>query len=117
MNAHHAAALTLVVWYLIVPTFQEGRIVPDDVAPISEWIIVAHADTSSACEKKRIDFRSEAEKEWRAELAKGRADTVSEQDKVLREKVDERMLRILRKTAPVTYSRCVSADNPDLKKK
>ena len=117
VNIRHATALALVGWYLMVPPLKNGAIIPDNVAPISEWLTVGHADTSLSCEQLRIFFRNEAEKKWRAELAKDGTTAIPEKDKAIKEKVDQRFLKILRKTAPVTYAKCVSTDDPRLKEK
>ena len=117
MNLRHAAALALVGWYLMVPPLKNGEIIPDEKAPLSEWKTVMSGNSSLFCERVRIVFQNQEEKEWRAELAKGRATTISEKDKAIRDKVDQQFLEILRKTAPITYAKCVSTDDPCLKGK
>jgi|SRR5208282_904201 len=117
MKPRHTAALALVGWYLLLPPIKNGAILPDAAVPLSEWLAVAHADTILSCEQLRISFRNEVERKWRAELAKDGTTAIPEKDKAIKYKVDERFLRILRVTAPITYARCVSGDDPRLKPK
>jgi len=52
MKFHHAAALALVGWYLMVPPlFKHGVNVN---APVSEWDHRQAFDTADACEKARV---------------------------------------------------------------
>jgi hypothetical protein len=57
MNVRHAAALTLVGWYLMVPPmahkedWQAGG--PPTTAPLGEWFIWNWFDTADACTKAR----------------------------------------------------------------
>ncbi len=117
MNPRHAAALVLVGWYLMVPPIKNGAILPDAAAPLSEWLAVAHADTSLSCEQIRRSFRDEVDRKWRAELAKDGTTAIPEKDKVIKYQVDERFLRILKQTAPVTYATRVPTGDLRLKGK
>jgi hypothetical protein len=51
MKFHHAAALALMVWYLIVPPAKStGE--PDLQAPLSKWETDGSYDTAQACAKR-----------------------------------------------------------------
>ena len=47
MNLRHAAALALVVWYLMVPPVHNGKHVN---VPIAQWVNLKGFDSASACE-------------------------------------------------------------------
>ena len=52
MKPHHAAALALVGWYLMLPPVtSDGRIQKD--APLSRWYIFSNFETKEECEKAR----------------------------------------------------------------
>jgi hypothetical protein len=48
MKRHHAAALALVGWYLMVPPTQSANHV-DPFVPLSKWIVLKAFDTATAC--------------------------------------------------------------------
>lgn len=50
MRFRHAAALALVGWYLIMPPTVGPYLRLDKSAPVSQWKIVEHFDTATACE-------------------------------------------------------------------
>ena len=50
MNLRHAAALALMVWYLIVPPTVGPYLRLDKSAPDSRWHIIQSFDTATACE-------------------------------------------------------------------
>jgi hypothetical protein len=53
MKLHHAAALTLVGWYLITaPTADQGAIIYQD-APLSQWTKAQHFDSETGCDTGR----------------------------------------------------------------
>ncbi len=52
MKFHHAAALALVGWYLMIPPWSgPGRF--DDKAPMRDWRQVGTYDSASECERDR----------------------------------------------------------------
>ena len=51
MNLRHTAALTLVVWYLILPPISNGT--PETAAPLSRWEIQFKFDTAVKCQSTR----------------------------------------------------------------
>ena len=54
MKPRHAAALALVVWYLMMPpTVTMNSNGPDLSAPLSKWVTGEEMNTLSMCEKKR----------------------------------------------------------------
>lgn len=62
MKPHHAAAIALVGWYLMLPpsgSSPAGVISVRIDAPMSEWSNFAAYDTASACEKERLAYQSQ----------------------------------------------------------
>jgi hypothetical protein len=57
MNLGHAAGLTLMGWYLIVPPYVRPYRDSDLRAPLSQWKIVERFDTATACK----DYLQETE--------------------------------------------------------
>jgi hypothetical protein len=54
MKRHHAAALALISWYLMVPPAKStGE--PDLRAPLSKWVTDGSYDTVQACHKRYQD--------------------------------------------------------------
>jgi hypothetical protein len=74
------------------------------------------ADSAYFCEQLRIAFQNRTEKEWRADQAKYWA-AHTEKDKTIRDKVDQEVLEVSRKSAPVSFATSVSTDDPRLKGK
>jgi hypothetical protein len=58
MNLHHAAALALVGWFLMVaPVEQTGPFAKVDIkAPLNEWDSQATFDDRQACENARTEY-------------------------------------------------------------
>lgn len=57
MNSRHAAALTLVGWYLMVaPTKQIGPFMTVENPPISKWNRQDHFDSKEQCETVRAEY-------------------------------------------------------------
>jgi hypothetical protein len=51
MKSHHAAALALVGWYLMVPA-------PDHImAPVERWAHVDSFDTASECREAALNYQ------------------------------------------------------------
>ena len=51
MKIRHAAAFALMGWYLIVPPYVLPHINERELwAPVSQWKIIEHFDTATACE-------------------------------------------------------------------
>ena len=51
MKLHHAAALALVGWYLIVPPVDQNTRSSDSKAPITDWTILGKFGTEITCRK------------------------------------------------------------------
>jgi hypothetical protein len=96
MNLHHAAALALVGWYLMVAPSQGGKFYPD--APLSQWNQARSFETASKCEQ----VRSIANQKFLDKFALYDRDS-------------------LQKVDPSQYidsiSRCIATDDPRLKEK
>ena len=57
MKLRHAAALALVVWYLIVPPLVIHSSVPVDLdAPLSKWGIFSSHNSAADCEQTLVAF-------------------------------------------------------------
>ena len=57
MKIHHAAALALVGWYLMMPPFvnrSNGLTVADPKAPLPQWSTFGSSDSAAECEQQRI---------------------------------------------------------------
>jgi hypothetical protein len=72
MRPRHAAALSLVGWYLMVPPMAlDGR--PDTAAALPKWTLLHSYDTASDCEKAyrkwMTDRKRSSVKELLAQLA------------------------------------------------
>jgi len=52
MKPHHAAAVALMGWYLMVPPLIGNYAIKTD-APFSQWVIVKKFDTASDCEREK----------------------------------------------------------------
>jgi hypothetical protein len=53
MNPHHAAALTLVGWYLMVPPYSEKPIPPTNLPPLSKWSVYRRYNAPDECRYAR----------------------------------------------------------------
>jgi hypothetical protein len=49
MKPHHAVALALVGWYLMVPPMYAPNHEVDFNAPLAKWVIIDSFDTASEC--------------------------------------------------------------------
>ena len=47
MNLRHAAALALVVWYLLVPPLYKGEV--EEKAPLKKWTVLQSFGTVAEC--------------------------------------------------------------------
>lgn len=56
MKLHHAAALTLVAWYLMMPP-PGAENAPNPCAPLGDWIVDSLYDTASSCKHELKHFR------------------------------------------------------------
>jgi hypothetical protein len=63
MTLRHAAALTLIGWYLLAPPIvhDPGHWHPNLAAPLNEWIVGKSFDTATECEKRLAYDNSNAE--------------------------------------------------------
>jgi len=62
MKPLHAAALTLIGWYLVVPPVEQGQVKND--APLSRWNIYAPTETLSDCQHSLILETKHRERDW-----------------------------------------------------
>jgi len=68
MTCHHAAALALVGWYMMVPPLSHTiRFEVDYRAPVSAWPIMRSFDNAEGCE----DYRSHELEKYRASSRDG----------------------------------------------
>ena len=95
MNPRHAAALALVGWYLIAPSFsKQGNWQPNLTAPLSYWAVIQSFDSAKECE----DFRTATQKRFGAPPT-----TPTNAKEAAR--------------AGAQYAQCISSDDPRLKQK
>jgi hypothetical protein len=59
MKMQHAAALALVGWYLMIPSWKSGKF---HVGPMSDWDIVESYDSAAECRKELEKSRRELPK-------------------------------------------------------
>ena len=76
---HHAAALALLGWYLLVPPFDLDKAVVDDAAPLSRWTIKDSFSSVDECRAQiwqnyRLDYKiaKTAEGLWQEDVEKQR---------------------------------------------
>jgi hypothetical protein len=93
MNARHAAALTLVGWYLMLPPIPGGKL--DETAPLSRWEIQNTYGTQTDCQSSLSLIVTEALAELQTPMA------------------DEKKQLIRRSS----FGTCVAEDDPLLKSK
>jgi hypothetical protein len=56
MHLHHAAALALVGWYLMVPPPQfHSRMPVDPDAPLSKWTVFSSYDSAAECNRDWLE--------------------------------------------------------------
>jgi hypothetical protein len=60
MKSHHAAALALVGWYLMLPPMVDGH--TDTSAPLNSWRMTGSYDAAIDCRKELEDSVRDAEK-------------------------------------------------------
>ncbi len=107
MNPHHAAALALVGWYLMVPP--DHMKLDDSISwvsrvPLRYWQVVQSFDTASDCEKKIQEIQR---------------DTAHALNTTVRAIPDkrEREETFLKDVAILNNLTCVATDDPRLKEK
>jgi hypothetical protein len=65
MNLRHAAALSMLGWYLMVPPFA-GKTKPEDSlglkAPVDQWMIIQSFDSEKSCNGETVKMKDGAEK-------------------------------------------------------
>jgi hypothetical protein len=119
MKPCHGTALTLVVWYLMVPPVDSNRDV-DLTAPVDQWHVLEAFDAAESCKDQQSLYR-EVMQTMEKDLKKGMKSwkQLSEKDKD----------KLLDKTVPEFYelrklkgygfdsARCIATDDPRLKKK
>jgi hypothetical protein len=95
MKRSHAAALALVVWYLLYPPWSEKQQGLDDSLPLNRGYEVATFDSSADCEARKLKVLQEMDKQIQ-EPTPGKLVTT------------ERMRH---------QAKCASADDPCVKEK
>src|SRR5258708_29897532 len=68
MKSHHAAALALVGWYLMVPPLGDG-LKHNDNAPLRLWKIEESFDTAAECREMKITGWKQAKNQHSASLS------------------------------------------------
>jgi hypothetical protein len=63
VRPHHAAALALVVWYLMIPPVHEGK--PNTQAPLSAWTVFRRFDSEAACQQWKLKVETRARRAGR----------------------------------------------------
>jgi hypothetical protein len=95
MKPRHAAALALVGWYLLYPRWNAKKATLDPGLPLYRWYQVATFDSSADCEARKMKVLEDPDNHTHARDAKKIAD-------------QERLRH---------QARCVSADDPQLKRR
>ena len=98
MKTFHAAALTLVAWYLMVPPLVNAPYKIDSEAPLTEWKIYQTFDTADQCSKSLSSAQAKYEQTASAPLG-----TI------------ERGTRAF--ALQMVFAQCISSDDPNLKVK
>jgi hypothetical protein len=118
MKVHHAAALALVGWYLMVPPPRQPRspgastAPPNDSAPLNQWTIRSSYDSTEACEaakQKSLDTAAtDVDKQQRlAEQRQGLwPNNFSDEQFLVADQLEY-----------ATDALCISTDDPRLKSK
>jgi hypothetical protein len=95
MKRRHAAALALVVWYLLYPPWSAKQQGVDPSLPLNRWYEVATFDSSADCEASKFKV-------------------LQEMDKQIQEPTPGKLVT----TERLRYrAQCASADDPRLKGK
>jgi len=108
VNLRHAAALTLMGWYLMVPPLNtDGRV--EVTMRFTKWTQLASYDSASACQKVLFAFQQARElkpatdAEWKE--ARDSAVRTGKQPPLNSEEMNKQ----------VSESRCIASDDPRLK--
>jgi hypothetical protein len=132
MKPRHAAALTLVGWYLMIPPTRDNcapnvkdtylvgcdlkSLMLDDAAPLSKWDQARQPyDTAAQCETARQQPMTEEERqaaERVANLVISRDQALPDGDRIPKDFVEQFVST--RKMA-IQLSRCIATDDPRLK--
>jgi len=98
MRPSHAAALALVIWYLMVPPLVNAPYKVDTEAPLASWKTFQTFDTAEECNKYLSSVQARYENTASAPLGSIKKGT--------------RALAL-----HMTFAKCVSSDDPALKAK
>jgi hypothetical protein len=117
MTLHHAAALALVGWYLMVPFADAPGKPPNLHAPLSQWNQMGAFDTAVACDKERESRRklaSDALEQVKHEI-EALPDTGNRPLSEAAPKVYSDDVTASTEAVAVAASRCIASDDPRLK--
>jgi hypothetical protein len=98
MKTLHAAALTLVAWYLMVPPLVNAPYKVDTEAPLGDWKVYQTFDTAEQCNKSLSSAQAKYEHTASAPLG-----TIEHGTRAF--------------ALQMVFAQCISSDNPNLKVK
>src|SRR5262245_16899432 len=108
MTTRHAAALTLLGWYLIVPSTEENRVRED--LPFGKWENAGSYDTANECTKALSKMVQNSQSDTQAALRHCREAHPANPDKC----GDDQSMTITYQHA-LDRARCIATDDPRLK--
>jgi|ERR1700722_9386603 hypothetical protein len=117
MTFRHTVALALVGWYLLLPPAGTDGRVPNTNAPLSAWHQDGAFHRSAACMKKRkarLNLSRQQVATLEQQNAKEMKSHVYTSEPVARDYMSEPAVRTF--AAQMQASRCISTDDPRLKK-
>jgi hypothetical protein len=106
MNLRHAAALTLVGWYLMMPPDSTVPHSVDSTAPISRWSIITDFDSADTCKQALTELQKKNSDPAKLD-ATGRLRRFKKRQPADPELARER----------VDHVACIASDDPRLKPK
>jgi len=118
MNLRHAAALTLVGWYLMLPPMNKGSV--DPYAPLSEWEVIGSSESASECEEAAEKFRVWAEAQRSSDMVKLdkelKSATTNEDRKAIADRYADRAKSIMTLGSRRVSKKCIASDDPRFQK-
>ncbi len=106
MRSRHAAALALVVWYLMIPPNKK------DDAPLSEWIVWRSFDSTEACQSAQTVYRDQSSAKLRQydSMTDQQRANISHNQKALEQEMADND-----NFDNAWHSACIAKDDPRLK--